>query len=94
MTVRDATPDDAAACRDVYAPYVTGTAVSFETEPPTAAEMAGRIAAAQERHSWLVLETDGAALTKRADQAMYVSKQGRRGEPVLWAQDLAAPARR
>ena len=60
MTVRDATPDDAAACRDVYAPYVTGTAVSFETEPPTAAEMAGRIAAAQERHAWLVLETDGA----------------------------------
>jgi phosphinothricin acetyltransferase len=35
-TVRDATLDDAVACRDVYAPYVTGTAVSFETDPPTA----------------------------------------------------------
>ncbi len=58
-TVRDATADDAAACRDVYAPYVTGTAVSFETHPPTAVEMAARIAAAQERHAWLVLEADG-----------------------------------
>ena len=35
--------------------------------------------------------TDAAALTKRADQAMYVSKQGRRGEPVLWTADLGAP---
>jgi PleD family two-component response regulator len=35
---------------------------------------------------------DGAALTKRADQAMYVSKQGRFGEPVLWTADLGAPA--
>ena len=60
MTVRDATPADAAACRDVYAPYVTGTAVSFETEPPTAEEMARRIAAAQERHAWLVLDEGGA----------------------------------
>jgi diguanylate cyclase (GGDEF)-like protein/PAS domain S-box-containing protein len=34
---------------------------------------------------------DGAALTKRADQAMYVSKQGRRGEPVLWTADLGTP---
>jgi L-amino acid N-acyltransferase YncA len=58
--VRDATPGDAQACAAVYAPYVTGTAVSFETEPPTAAEMAGRIAAAQRAHAWLVLETGGA----------------------------------
>ncbi|MGY1698389.1 N-acetyltransferase family protein [Geodermatophilus sp. SYSU D00766] len=59
-TVRDATPGDAVACAAVYTPYVTGTAVSFETTPPTVAEMATRIAAAQERHAWLVLEADGA----------------------------------
>ena len=59
VLVRDATPDDAAACRDVYAPYVTGSAVSFETHPPTAEEMARRIAAAQERHAWLVLDDGG-----------------------------------
>ncbi len=43
--------------------------------------------------AWAGPGTDGAVLTKRADQAMYLSKQGRRGEPVLWTQDVAAPAR-
>ncbi len=58
MTVRDATVDDAAACAAIYAPYVTGTAISFETEPPSPAEMARRIVTAQGAHAWLVL-TDG-----------------------------------
>jgi L-amino acid N-acyltransferase YncA len=59
VRVRDATEDDGAACAAIYAPYVTGTAITFEYEPPTAAEMAGRIAAAQQSHAWLVLEDDG-----------------------------------
>ena len=59
MTVRDATAADGAACARVYAPYVTDTAITFETEPPDAAEMAARIAAAQERHAWVVLEDGG-----------------------------------
>jgi L-amino acid N-acyltransferase YncA len=54
--VRQATPGDAAACAAIYAPYVTGTVISFETEPPSAGEMAARIAAALE---WLVLEDEG-----------------------------------
>ncbi|SHG29336.1 sensor domain-containing protein [Geodermatophilus nigrescens] len=37
--------------------------------------------------AWAGPGTDPAALTKRADQAMYVSKQGRRGEPVLWREE-------
>src|SRR5690606_27684625 len=57
-TIRDATAQDAAACAAIYAPYVTGTAISFEETPPTTAEMAGRIAAAARTHAWLVL-TDG-----------------------------------
>jgi L-amino acid N-acyltransferase YncA len=57
--VRSATPADAPACAAIYAPYVTDTAISFETEPPGAEEMAERIAAAQRRHAWLVLEHDG-----------------------------------
>ena len=57
--VRDATPADAAACAAIYAPYVTGTTVTFETDPPDAAEMARRIAKAQDRHAFLVLEEDG-----------------------------------
>ena len=59
MRVRDATADDAAACAAVYAPYVTGTATTFELEPPSAEQLAQRIAAAQARHAWLVLEDDG-----------------------------------
>jgi phosphinothricin acetyltransferase len=60
--VRDATAADATACAVLYAPYVTDTVVTFETEPPTAEQMAGRIAAAQRRHAWLVLEDDGAVV--------------------------------
>lgn len=56
--VRDASAQDAAACAAIYAPYVTDTAISFETRPPSAAEMAERIAAAQRNHAWLVLEDD------------------------------------
>ena len=59
MRIRDATADDAAACASIYAPYVLETAVSFELEPPTVAELAERIASAQARHAWLVLEEDG-----------------------------------
>ncbi|MCV2491141.1 GNAT family N-acetyltransferase [Geodermatophilus sp. YIM 151500] len=57
--VRDATEDDAAACAAIYAPYVTGTVITFESVPPTAEEMAGRIARARRTHAWLVLEDDG-----------------------------------
>jgi phosphinothricin acetyltransferase len=38
---------------------VTDTAITFETEPPSAAEMAERIASATRTHAWLVLEDDG-----------------------------------
>jgi L-amino acid N-acyltransferase YncA len=58
-TVRDATADDGGPCARIYAPYVRGTAITFELEPPSAAEMARRIAAAQERHAWVVLEDAG-----------------------------------
>jgi phosphinothricin acetyltransferase len=56
MKIRAATTEDAAACAAIYAPYVTDTTISFETEPPTQAEMAERIAAAERTHAWLVLE--------------------------------------
>lgn len=59
LVIRDATPADAPAVTAIYAPYVTDTVITFETEVPTEAEMTGRIAAAQRRHAWLVLEVDG-----------------------------------
>src|SRR3954469_24980767 len=51
--------DDAVRCAEIYAPYVRDTAISFETEPPTAADMAARIAEAQRDHAWLVLGDRG-----------------------------------
>lgn len=60
--VRDATAADAAGCAEVYAPYVRETATSFETEPPSADELAARIAAAQIGHAWLVLVEGGTVL--------------------------------
>ncbi len=57
--VRAALEGDAEACAAIYAPYVTDTAISFETEPPPPAEMAGRIAAAIDTHAWVVLEDVG-----------------------------------
>jgi L-amino acid N-acyltransferase YncA len=58
-SIRDATPADAEACAAIYAPYVSETTVSFELVPPSAAEMADRIAAAVRTHAWLVLEGGG-----------------------------------
>jgi phosphinothricin acetyltransferase len=54
--VRDATAADAGACSAIYAPYVTGTAITFETEPPSEGEMAARIETASRSYAWLVLE--------------------------------------
>src|SRR3954464_6093450 len=67
MTVRPATAADAAACAAIYAPYVTDTAVSFETDPPDAEEFARRILAA---HDWLVAE-DGSGVFGYAYAATF-----------------------
>ncbi|WP_139368699.1 GNAT family N-acetyltransferase [Agreia bicolorata] len=60
--IRSATPADAAACASIYEHYVRSTAITFETEPPTRDEMTARIAKAQQRHGWLVLEEHGAVI--------------------------------
>jgi phosphinothricin acetyltransferase len=59
MSIRVGTVDDAAACAAIYAPYVTGTAITFEDCPPSAAEMGRRIASANSLHAWLVLVDSG-----------------------------------
>jgi L-amino acid N-acyltransferase YncA len=72
--IRDATERDAAACAAIYAPYVFDTAITFENEPPTVAEMAGRIAAAQRGHAWLVLAEPGADGVERIAGYAYGSQ--------------------
>src|SRR5271166_3627539 len=57
--VRDASERDGEACAGIYAPYVTDTAISFEIDPPSPAEMAERIETAARTHAWVVLESEG-----------------------------------
>ena len=59
MLIRDASASDAEACAAIYAPYVTDTAITFELEPPTVAEMTDRITKAVKTHAWLVIEDEG-----------------------------------
>ena len=62
-TIRDALPAaDAASCARIYAPYVRDTNATFELEPPGAAAMGERIAAARTSHAWLVAERQGEVL--------------------------------
>jgi L-amino acid N-acyltransferase YncA len=90
VLIRGATVADAEACARVYAPYVDGSCISFEYEAPSAADLAGRMAAA---HAWVVAEEDGdvvgyayasphkarAAYRWTADVAIYTDarRQGR-----------------
>lgn len=62
MRVRAATPDDAVAIASIYAPYVTGSAVSFEVAPPDAGEMRRRIEAGGGLYPWYAAVTDGERL--------------------------------
>ncbi|SEQ84671.1 GNAT family N-acetyltransferase [Natrinema salaciae] len=57
--IRVATPADAAAVRDIYAPFCESTAVTFEETAPSEAEIVDRIESTLERHPWLVCELDG-----------------------------------
>src|SRR5579863_1402240 len=59
MHIRLATTADAAAINAIYRPFVAGSTVSFELEPPTDDTMAGRIAEILVRLPWLVNEEEG-----------------------------------
>ncbi len=63
MTIRDAVAErDAAACAEIYRPYVDETSITFEEDAPGAAAMAERIRVAQRQHAWLVAERDNRVL--------------------------------
>ena len=61
MRLRAADPGDADAIAAIYAPYVSGSTVSFETAAPSVDEMAARITGAG-LHPWLVAEETGTIL--------------------------------
>ena len=53
-SIRMASAADAEQIAAIYAPYVRDTAISFEVDPPTAAEMGERVAALTTTYPWLV----------------------------------------
>jgi phosphinothricin acetyltransferase len=92
VTIRSADPErDAAACAAIYAPNVDASATSFEAEPPSAEEMAARIARIGATHPWLVAEREAeitgfayacehrsrAAYRWAADVSVYVGEDSR-----------------
>ncbi len=62
MTIRFATPADAAALLRIYAPYVRNTTISFEYQVPSVDEFAERIQTIQQQLPYLVAEADGRVL--------------------------------
>ena len=60
MQIRHADPvSDAAACVQIYTPFVTDSAVSFDEQPPTLEQFSDKIAHLNESHAFLVAEVDG-----------------------------------
>jgi L-amino acid N-acyltransferase YncA len=56
VKLRAVRAEDAARIALVYAPFVTDNAVSFETSPPDAGEIASRIEAGGDLYPWIVAE--------------------------------------
>lgn len=55
IDIRPAAPEDAAAIAAIYAPFVLGGTVSFESEAPDARQMRTRMAAGDGLFPWLVV---------------------------------------
>lgn len=57
--IRAVTAEDAAALLEIYAPYVTDTAISFEYEVPSLDEFRGRIVTTLKKYPYLAAERGG-----------------------------------
>ena len=84
LALRHADPErDAADCAAIYAPNVTGSAISFEEVPLDAQQFAARIETTTRTHPWLVLD-DG----ERVVAFAYASPHRARAA-YRWAADVA-----
>lgn len=76
MIIRPVKQTDATDILAIYAPYVTDTAITFETEIPTLEEFSKRIEKIQKDYPYLVCEIDGkvvgyAYASKHRERAAY-----------------------
>jgi len=84
VTIRLADPDDAPAIRSIYAPVVEETAISFESDPPTTAEIRERVASTLPARPWLVCERDESVVGYAA-ASVFKDRDAYR-----WAVDVSA----
>lgn len=59
MTIRFATPADAPGLLAIYAPYITGSVITFEYDVPSVSAFAARIQTVQQQLPCIVAESDG-----------------------------------
>ncbi|MGH7328733.1 MAG: arsinothricin resistance N-acetyltransferase ArsN1 family B [Vulcanimicrobiaceae bacterium] len=85
--IRVATPQDAAAFAEIYAPYVTGSLVSFEEEAPSPQEMERRVRATLTYAPWLA-----ASIADRIAGYAYASHHRER-PGYRWAVDVSVYVR-
>ena len=60
--IRSVALDDAHTVAEIYGPFVSNAATSFETIPPDTAEIQRRIKDKTPKYPWLVFEADGMVL--------------------------------
>lgn len=62
IQIVQASPENGAACSEIYKPFVENTSVTFEYTPPDAEEFARRIASLQGKFPWLLCKKQGEVL--------------------------------
>ena len=81
--IRSIHPGDADAVAEIYSPFVSGSATSFEVVAPDAAEIRKRIMEITHRYPWLVFEGDGAVL------GYAYASQHRTRQAYQWSTDVS-----
>ena len=82
LTIRPVTVGDAPVLREIYAPYVETTVVSFEEAVPSVAEMSDRIVRTSAVYPWLVAEDKGWVV------GYAYASQHRSREAYRWSVDV------
>ena len=77
IELRMATPEDAVALLQIYAPYILYTGVTFEYEVPTETEFRERISKVTEKYPYLVACQDGVPIGYAYAKALGEREIGR-----------------
>ena len=85
IILRPAVPTDAAALLDIYAPYVTQTAITFECDVPSVDEFRGRIESTLRLYPYLVAVLRDGSL---ADNDLIVQARTGSGKTLAFALPL------